>query len=331
MRRLACTIVLLVVVTCTETAQGQVQAWDVTLNRGDIRTSIVTARNVCQRSHRFDIELRNLRFGRLRVPSTITIGPRAAAEISVLFDASTLEPGEYAGMLIIRCITCVREPGCSQDQQFNVRAIIRSVPPIVAPPDAGDSCLCLNLTVNAVGSFKRGEQEVKLSATEDEDVQNHKRKISISIPYKVTMRCGGARTGACKGKVVTVIDKRDWCRHDPYEDALTPAESPVTWACDEIPTPADPNKPRDQQLQTTPRPDLEQYDVAKYEVKYPDNQALFKQEVRIRLRALECAETKSWWMTLVIDRTKEGLIDKNASDYDGDDTANGEDKRPWGQ
>ena len=119
MRITALTILLLLftgVVICQETNAEQA-GWRVTLESGQVAPSTFTAQNRCKREHGFNIELENLSFlsfGQME----LTVKGGKNKTIPVSFDTNGLTPAVYSGKVTVICVTCKKEPGCTQDREI---------------------------------------------------------------------------------------------------------------------------------------------------------------------------------------------------------------------
>ena len=94
----------------------QQPAWTFSLPAGRVTPSTVGGRNFCSRRHRFEVTLEKLPFVRLLGEPAFKVAPGEVKEIPVEIDTRERAPGDYRGVLTIRCTTCAREPGCTQDR-----------------------------------------------------------------------------------------------------------------------------------------------------------------------------------------------------------------------
>ncbi len=91
--------------------------WRFSLKQNQTAKSNIDVRNICFKRHRFQIELRDLPFMRLLDSPTFSVDPRNRYALPVEFNSTGLKAGEYEGAVLVRCMTCPREKGCTQDRQ----------------------------------------------------------------------------------------------------------------------------------------------------------------------------------------------------------------------
>jgi hypothetical protein len=106
--------------------------WRFTLREGASVPSTVTLVNRCRERHRFRIEREGADFVAVDLAAEgVNVAPGASREVAVRFDAGGKGTGRYAGALVVACVDCVREPGCSQDRDvFGIEmTVVASEPP----------------------------------------------------------------------------------------------------------------------------------------------------------------------------------------------------------
>lgn len=107
--------------------------WSFSVKQGQTAQSDITARNICFKRHRFQVELRNLPFMTLVGPATFEVNAGSEYKAPVRIDASGLRPGDYEGTAVVMCETCPREKGCTQDRQnLRVRMTVTERTPMPA-------------------------------------------------------------------------------------------------------------------------------------------------------------------------------------------------------
>lgn len=100
-------------------AQGPAPpTWRFTLEPGESVGSTITLVNRCRGEHRFRIRTEQADYVHVALPERgIMLPPRDRRGVEIRFDASRLAPGEYSGALVVQCVDCQQEPGCSQDRE----------------------------------------------------------------------------------------------------------------------------------------------------------------------------------------------------------------------
>lgn len=92
--------------------------WRFTIKLNQVASSNVTADNICRQRHRFEIDTAHLpAFVHLVNESGADVESHAKHAFPVKFDSSGLAAGEYQGLVLINCVDCKRENGCTQDRQ----------------------------------------------------------------------------------------------------------------------------------------------------------------------------------------------------------------------
>lgn len=91
--------------------------WRFKVRPDQVVSSEITAENTCNKRHRFEIVDQGLpAFMRLRGESGADVNSHAKHDFPVAFDASGLAPGEYQGRVVVKCVNCGAEKGCTQDR-----------------------------------------------------------------------------------------------------------------------------------------------------------------------------------------------------------------------
>jgi len=110
----------------TPNQQRPANEWSFSVPAGQIAPSTIAAENFCSRRHRFEITLQNLPFIRLVGRPTFEVSAGRVHAVAVEIDSRGLAPDEYTGVVIVRCVTCSGEVGCSQDRTvIPVRMIVK--------------------------------------------------------------------------------------------------------------------------------------------------------------------------------------------------------------
>jgi hypothetical protein len=115
--------------------QGPIASdWIFSVKQDQVAQSDITARNICFKRHRFQVELQNLPFMKLLGPATFQVNAGSEYKDPVRIDATGLKPGDYEGTAVVICETCPKEKGCTQDRQnLHVRMTVVSAKGEVAP------------------------------------------------------------------------------------------------------------------------------------------------------------------------------------------------------
>lgn len=92
--------------------------WRFTIKLNQVASTNITADNICRQRHHFEIDSAHLpAFVHLMNESSADVESHAKHAFPVQFDSSGLATGEYQGLVLINCVDCKRENGCSQDRQ----------------------------------------------------------------------------------------------------------------------------------------------------------------------------------------------------------------------
>lgn len=92
--------------------------WRFTIKLNQVASSNITADNICHHRHHFEIDSAHLpAFVHLVNESSADVEPHTKRAFPVKFDSSGLAAGEYQGLVLINCVDCKQENGCSQDRQ----------------------------------------------------------------------------------------------------------------------------------------------------------------------------------------------------------------------
>ncbi len=86
------------------------------MEQGTTAVSTLTVRNRCSGTHEFQIDLENVPFLLISQTRVSVEGGKNNA-VPVRFDTNELDPGLHQGAVIVVCVTCPREPTCTQDKE----------------------------------------------------------------------------------------------------------------------------------------------------------------------------------------------------------------------
>lgn len=113
---------------------GQQAAWNVEIAQNTTASSNLTVINQCRSSHQFKLQRQNLPFLTLAQEQLQVVGGQTVI-VPARFDTVGLGVGPHQGQLVIDCLTCKNEVGCSQDKDvLNVVVNVTSPPaPTVKP------------------------------------------------------------------------------------------------------------------------------------------------------------------------------------------------------
>jgi subtilisin family serine protease len=93
--------------------------WRFSVKPNQVVSSNITAENICRHRHRFEIDSRELPpFMRLAGEPGSNVDPHGQHNFPVKFDSTGLAAGVYEGVVAIKCVTCKRESGCTQDREL---------------------------------------------------------------------------------------------------------------------------------------------------------------------------------------------------------------------
>jgi subtilisin family serine protease len=118
------------------TAGGEFE-WRFTIKANQTATSSISAQNICRQRHQFEIMTGDLpAFMRLLGEPGFPVQPHSEHSVPVQFDGTGLSPGLHEGKVIIKCLTCRAEKGCSQDfQRLHIYMTVeaQAAAPILVP------------------------------------------------------------------------------------------------------------------------------------------------------------------------------------------------------
>jgi len=98
--------------------EGGEPAWRFSLAAGRSIPSSVTAVNRCRETHSFRVSASPAPgFVTFHGPVDVQVAPKGNATVQVEFSAAGLGPGLHRGEIVIKCLDCGAEPGCTQDTQ----------------------------------------------------------------------------------------------------------------------------------------------------------------------------------------------------------------------
>jgi subtilisin family serine protease len=102
----------------SSTAQSGEFDWRFTVKQNQVASSNITADNICRHRHRFEIDSQQLPpFVHLVNESSADVESHSKHVFPVKFDSTGLKAGEYQGLVMINCLDCKRENGCTVDRQ----------------------------------------------------------------------------------------------------------------------------------------------------------------------------------------------------------------------
>ncbi len=118
MRRILVSGLFVVVSALLSLAQPPTRTapWAVSLPQNTTAASTITVANQCRNNHEFQIQAINVPFLTLSVPRVQVAGGQTQVT-SVQFNTSGMTPGVHQGQVNVVCLTCRREPTCTQDRE----------------------------------------------------------------------------------------------------------------------------------------------------------------------------------------------------------------------
>jgi len=119
-------------VRATRQTGQQKAAWEVKLAADSQARSNVEVRNDCSGNQSFTAIPRNVPYLQLPAPPTVTVAGRSSRNMPVSFNTAGMRPGQYEGILDVKCDTCRYEPGCRQETE-RLRVRLTVVPAEAAP------------------------------------------------------------------------------------------------------------------------------------------------------------------------------------------------------
>ena len=127
-------ISLVLVVAFQMTTSGQQASWNVEVAQNSTASSNLTVVNQCRSSHQFKLQRQDLPFLTFGQEQIQVVGGQTV-NVPARFDTVGLGLGPHQGQLVIACLTCKNEVGCTQDKDvLNVVVNVTSPPvPNVKP------------------------------------------------------------------------------------------------------------------------------------------------------------------------------------------------------
>ena len=93
-------------------------------------SSTLTIENQCKSRHQFEVTPNNLPFVQIQAAQNIAVAGHQTKELPVKFDTTGITEGEHVGEVVVRCLDCSKEHGCTQDKEFiPVRMVIAKSAP----------------------------------------------------------------------------------------------------------------------------------------------------------------------------------------------------------
>jgi subtilisin family serine protease len=141
----------------TEGSGDNQMEWRFTIKADRVAPSTLTAENECRRRHQLAIDVATLPpFLHLMGEATFAVEPRSQHAVPVKFDTRGLKAGEYQGLVVIKCVTCNTEPGCTQDRKLvHVYMTVRSPSNEAFVPDRVLVLLSLDSTADVDATAKK--------------------------------------------------------------------------------------------------------------------------------------------------------------------------------
>ena len=103
--------------------------WRVQLRPNIVAPSNIEATNICFKNHRFQVEPESLPFMRLLGPASFSVKPGGQHRVPVEFDTRNMKPGQYEALVVVNCLTCKSERGCTEDHR-NLRVFLTVLPAV---------------------------------------------------------------------------------------------------------------------------------------------------------------------------------------------------------
>ncbi len=106
--------------TQQEQSAQQRESWNLGMRQAHwTGTSSLAIENHCRQNHSFDVLSQNLPFFQFQAQThNVAIPGHQTKSLAVKFDTDEMQPGDYDGQVVVRCLDCRKEPGCTQDHEF---------------------------------------------------------------------------------------------------------------------------------------------------------------------------------------------------------------------
>ena len=103
-------------------------------------SSTLTIENLCKSRHQFEVVPQGLPFVQIQAPAqAVPVGGHQTKQLPVKFDTTGIPEGEHVGQVVVRCLDCSKEPGCTQDKEFiPVRMVIAKNTSTTQPPTGSE-------------------------------------------------------------------------------------------------------------------------------------------------------------------------------------------------
>jgi hypothetical protein len=93
-------------------------AWEVNLATNVQARSNITIRNQCKQTHSFTVVPTNVPYLQLPATPTVHVPGLSNQSFGVVFNTAGMRPGDYRGSVAVKCDTCGKEKGCSQENEI---------------------------------------------------------------------------------------------------------------------------------------------------------------------------------------------------------------------
>lgn len=202
----------------TQQSATERPAWNVQLGRNVQAKSTITIQNQCKRSHTFTIIEQQTPYIQIMGAATINVPGNSSSDLPVLFSTNGMNAGQYQGTVIVKCDTCGKEKGCTQDREIlPVRLVVLEAsgaqmtpgnpappqvpgPPVIGKPP-GNKPVATTSAVKVKGYDPETDKEI--GEREFADQQNPCPKQECGAIKKVT------KEGASKGFLF--CEKKEKC------------------------------------------------------------------------------------------------------------------------
>src|SRR5215471_2772762 len=103
-------------------------------------SSTLTIENLCKSRHQFEVVPQDLPFVQIQASTqSVPVGGHQTKQLPVKFDTTGIPEGEHVGQVVVRCLDCAKEPGCTQDKEFiPVRMVIAKNTSTTQPPTGSE-------------------------------------------------------------------------------------------------------------------------------------------------------------------------------------------------
>jgi chemotaxis protein histidine kinase CheA len=141
-----CLLILRTAIPLGAEDETEKPVWEISLEADRRAPSTVTILNRCRGKHSFEINAPQLPFLKFPETNTAKVKGGQTEVVPVAFDTTGMEPGIYTGEFVVLCLSCGKEPTCTQDRDtFSVQLTIPGgIPEATSTTDTTEQDPCVD-------------------------------------------------------------------------------------------------------------------------------------------------------------------------------------------